>query len=160
MREFLGAGVLFVALVGWACGGSDAGQDAGPDGGDPLTCGAVELRITGSLDGSPVDVTTVVGEIVQTTQPAAVLIYPDDGGRIRFELQGLPPAGVPAPARATVTMASVGFVDLGNCQTAGYPSELTLSEGRVDFVLRDLRSAPFCENPAGAGELTGCATQP
>lgn len=152
--------LFLVQLAFAACGGTSPGQDAGPDGGDPLTCGPVELRITGSLDDVPVDVTTVVGEIVQTAQPAEVLIYPDERGRIHFALQSLPPPGVPAPARATVTMASVGFVDLGNCRTAGYPGEVTLSAGRVDFVLRDLRVAPFCDNPPVAGELTGCATAP
>lgn len=146
-----------MVLVG--CGDKSAGPDGG-DGGVTLSCGPAEMALVGSLDGEPFELRCPVGDQVLTSEPPVWILYPDEGGRIRFELAGQPESGQPIAAMVTLSLGSIGGPDLGNCRADGHPSELLLGAGEATFVLEDLLSSPFCGGEPVDGQLEGCARFP
>lgn len=152
--------VLLAGLMLCACAGESGSSDGGEDGGLDPECGAAELVLLGSLDGQSLDFRVPVGEFVQTIEPPVAIVYPAEGGRIRFEFPAVPMEGQSTPAMATLSLGGVGGPDVGNCRTEGHPSQLTVFVDRVEFVLIDLYASPFCGAASAPGEIRGCATFP
>lgn len=140
-----------------ACGGGHdgSGVDAGVDGGTEVVCAAGEIRLEGELDGQARAWQLAFGEQVLTEQPLVWILYPDDGGRLRFELAAAPGGGGSVAARVTLSLGGVGGPDLGNC--SGHPSSLQLDGDQAAFELLQLSAPPFCSGQPLAGELAGCA---
>jgi hypothetical protein len=162
--KVLVAGLAFLTLAG--CGGGNGGGDAGSDGNDgsggPPACGLQEFIATGTLNGSPVEErATVSGQFlvnVPGDTGCYVNVYFEGGGRLRLEWADTLAAGEDSPASGSVNLEAQGGMNAGNCSDAGYASEMTMLENGVEFVLRNLRQAPYCSGAAYTGELTGCAS--
>lgn len=161
--KILIAWLAFLTVAG--CGGGNGGSDAGSDGGDgsdgPPVCGPQEFIAIGTLNGSPVEERlTVTGQFlvnVPGDTGCYVNVYFEGGGRLRLEWADTLAAGQDSPASGSVNREAQGGPNAGNCSTSGYPSEMTMLENGVEFVLKNLRQAPYCSGGAYTGELTGCA---
>jgi hypothetical protein len=145
-----------------ACGGGDGGGDGGSDGSDgPPVCGAVEFIAVGTLNGSPVEErATVSGQFlvnVPGDTGCYVNVYFQGGGRLRLEWANTLAAGQGSPAAGSINLEAQGGINAGNCSDTGYASEMTMLENGVEFVLHNLRQAPYCSGAAYTGELAGCA---
>ena len=154
---------LILALLGLClggCGDKGGGQDGGQDGGLEPECGPAEMVLTGTLDAAPFELRAAVGDHALQTDPPVWILYPDEGGRIRFELPAPLEIGQPIDAMATMSLGSIGGPDLGNCRDDGHPSELILGEAEATFVLRELLTSPFCGGEPVQGQLNGCARLP
>ncbi len=146
---------LCLILAASCGGGGQKDVDAGTDGGTEVSCVAGEIRIEGELDGQVRAWRLAFGEQVLTEQPLVWILYPDEGGRLRFELAAAPDDGAPVAARVTLSLGGVGGPDLGNC--SGHPSTLQLDSDQAAFELQQLSAPPFCSGQVVAGGLAGCA---
>ncbi len=155
MQQVIAAGFCGLLLAAACGGGGQTDADAGGDGGDVLECAAGEIRLEGELDGQARAWQLAFGEQVLTEQPLVWILYPDDGGRLRFELAAAPDDGGSVAARVTLSLGGVGGPDLGNC--SGHPSTLQLDGDQAAFALQQLSAPPFCSGQIVAGELAGCA---
>jgi len=155
--RYLAIGLLALGLC--ACGDKGSQPDGG-DGGTQPACGPAELDLVGGVDGEPFELRCPVGAQVLTAEPPVWILYPDEGGRIRFELSGQPVTGQPISAMVTLSLGTIGGPDLGNCRSDGHPCELTLEADRASFVLKDLLTSPFCGGEPVTGQLEGCARFP
>lgn len=150
-----------LAMCVCACGDKGSSPDGGDGGGDvDPECGPAEMVLVGTLDSEPFELRSPVGDWALTTEPPVWILYPDEGGRIRFELPDAPVTGEPIEAMVTMSLGSIGGPDLGNCRSDGHPSLLTLGQIEATFVLRDLLASPFCGGEPVDGQLAGCARLP
>ncbi len=164
VRSGIASIVLSLVLLAAGCngsgnGGTDGGEDAGPEESE---CGAAELVIVGTLNGEDVDERYPVGKYVLDNEQSAgycfLNVYPDEGGRVRFEWPLTLGVGETSAASAMLTLDRLDGTNAGNCSADGYPSEITLLDNGVEFVLQNLYESPYCDAVALSGELRGCAT--
>lgn len=149
-----------LAVCVCACGNKGSGPDAGGDGGIAPECGPAEMVLVGTLDAAPFELRSPVGDHALQADPPVWILYPDEGGRIRFELPGQAKTGEPVAAMVTMSLGSIGGPDLGNCRADGHPSELILGQTQAAFTLRQLLTSPFCGGEPVDGQLEGCARFP
>ena len=157
---------IFLAILTLAaCGNGNGGGDGGSDGdgsNGPPVCGLQEFIAVGVLNGSPVEErATVSGQFLVNTPGDTgcyVNVYFEGGGRLRLEWADTLAAGESSPASGSVNREAQGGLNAGNCSTSGYPSEMTMLDSGVEFVLKNLRQAPYCSGAAYTGELAGCAS--
>jgi hypothetical protein len=158
-------------LVAWlafsvaaGCGGGNGGGDGGSDGdgsnGSPV-CGPLEFIAVGTLNGSPVEERATVSGQRLVNIPGDtgcyVNVYFQGGGRLRLEWADTLAAGEDSPAAGSVNLEAQGGINAGNCSDRGYVSDMTMLDSGVEFVLKNLRQAPYCSGAAYTGELSGCA---
>ncbi len=150
--------LVFFSLLQISCGEQNHTTDAGTDAGtDKPDCTSVGIKLMGTLDGDDVHLDYSFGQQVLTADPDVWILYPDDGGRIRFELQEAPVLGSPVDAVVTLTLGTIDGPDVGNCRSDGFSSELTLWENRAEFEIGKLYESPFCGGMPLDGSLSGCA---
>lgn len=153
------------ALLLSACGDDDA-EDGAVD--YPECTVAEQLVLEGTLDGQPVSVRKdVSGHIfvnVTSSGPGRLdlLEAAQDGtsgstrlGRLEFEKTLV--YGGQVSVRGVIELTGEGVI-AGNCENDGLPGLIAQNkEGdTLSFVLRGLKSQPYCGAAARSGELRGC----
>lgn len=146
---------LAVAVLA-ACGG-------GEDDFDAPTCAPGEVRVEGTVDGIE-RTATATG----STQFAFINALSEDelgtlsigfatDDELTLAWPDLVPNGGSVEARGTVKLSDI---DLGSCETEGFPGIMVLSQELGSdvgkFRLSELRAGADCAAPALAGELRGC----
>lgn len=148
-----------VSLLQISCGAHDSATDAGIDAGtEKPECLQGGIEMLGRMQSDDIKLDYTFGHQVLTADPDIWILYPDDGGRIRFELQNHPDMGTPVKAVVTVTLGTIDGPDLGNCRSDGFSSSLTLWENRAVFDIENMYASPFCGGEPVDGRLSGCAS--
>jgi hypothetical protein len=153
------------ALLGAVCFGCSGSDDGGGMATPPLTCEPKQLRIQGSIDDMPVDISETATSYVFANKISAdpgslhVLV---PHGLFNLEFDKLTPYGGSSAARGVVQDSDTGF-SVGNCQTTGFPSSMHISDDgdTIQFTLVQLAHVPYCDATPAKGTLQGCfATEP
>lgn len=150
--------VLLLAVLPAACGSS--GQTSAQT--SALTCSSGEFRLTGTLDGQPVDVTaSSAGSGLSQigTGELDVGPNPDPSAPERPQLSLTWPQGVvdgmTTGASGTLIPADGPLAGQTLCVGSGTTVTINGGDNGVTLHLKGLASGASCETPV-AGELTGC----
>lgn len=146
-----------VALGLSACGGS--GDFEAP------TCEPGEVRAQGRIGGTERDFQADVGGYVffnAFNEENGVLAVGLDGDPAQPELY----LEFPAAVANGDSVEARGNIDLGdgmaygNCETGDFVSILRKLDQGGQFLLEDIRMAPYCDNSPVDGSLAGCFSPP
>ena len=153
--------IALVAGIGFsACGTSS--NNNGDGGNNGPTCGLAEFSVEGTAAGQAVsEKINVAGQAlinIPGDTGCYVNVYFEGGGRLRLEWENTLADGQSSQASGSVNLEVHGGINYGNCSGAGFPSKITKIENGVEFVLEDLREAPYCSGASVTGKLEGCAT--
>lgn len=151
---------IWGALLGVACFGCSGSDDGGGTSSQSLTCAPKQLRIQGSIDDMPVDISETA-----TTYFFANKISADPGnlnvtladGNFALEFDKLTAYGGSSNARGTLRTSGLA---VGNCDTAGFPGSMLISKDgdTYNFHLVTLAHEPYCGGTVVKGQLDGCFT--
>jgi hypothetical protein len=145
--------VLVLALAGCS---SDNSTNSRPT----LVCDVKQLRLQGSIDDAPIDISETASGFFFANKVSAApgsLGVTLASGDFKLEFDTLTAFGGKSAARGFIKHEP-SALSVGNCETGPFPSTMSISSdgNTISFSLNNLLQEPYCGGQAVAGSLSGC----
>ena len=148
----LGA-VLLLLLAGCS-------SDNSVSSGATLMCEVKQLRLQGSIDDAPIDISEVASGFIFANKVSAApgsLDVTLGSGDFKLEFDTLTAFGGKSAARGFIKH-DPSALSVGNCETGPFPSVMSISSdgNTISFSLDKLFQEPYCGGKVATGTLSGC----
>jgi hypothetical protein len=125
-----------------------------------LTCELEQLRLRGSIDDAPIDISETASGFAfanKVTAAPGSLDVTIASGDFKLEFDMLTAFGGTSPARGFIKH-DPSALSVGNCETGPFPSTMSISSdgNTINFSLSKLLHEPYCSGKAATGTLSGC----
>jgi hypothetical protein len=148
------------ALLGAFCFGCSGSDDGGGGAAidQSITCAPKQLRIQGSINDIPVDISETATNYFFANKISAdpgELNVTIPSGQFQLQFDELTPYGGSSAARGMLRQPAG---EVGNCANDGFPGSMSISKdgNTTFFTLVQLTNMGECGGAAAKGQLQGC----